>query len=66
MILTVAICDHCGFADYGAGLTPYRVGSGPVLHICSSCEEKPFKRVMPHPKGLSVAEVVRLALRAER
>lgn len=62
MLIQVIICDSCDSPDYGLGMQPYSVAGGPLLHICASCEKKPYKEVQPSAKGKLIAEMIRGAL----
>lgn len=62
--LLVEVCDHCDRVPRGVSLTPYRIGDGPVLHICGWCESKPFRRVVPSARLAAVQETVNLAMGA--
>ncbi len=63
MIIQIQLCDHCDSVIHGPAES-YRIGDGPTLDICSSCQQKPFRRVAPSARGKAVAETMRLALSA--
>lgn len=57
--ITVAICDHCGRKDpWDTGWERYRVGDGPALDICSSCQLRPFAVVNEHPNFTAIRTVL--------
>lgn len=65
MIIQAIICDHCHTTIHGGSFESYRVGgAGPVLQICAICQRKPFRSATPSPRGIAIAETVRLALSA--
>jgi hypothetical protein len=65
MTIVVILCDRCG-CDLAQALPEHResytVNGGPVMDICYPCAKKPFKDVPPHPRGVAIREVIRLAL----
>lgn len=63
MLIHALVCDHCDQRPFGPVET-YRIGDGPELHICVSCQRKPFRQVQPSARGAAVAETVRLMLEA--
>lgn len=60
-LLQFHICDHCSQQIVGPS-TPYRVGEGPTLDICASCQKKPFRQVQPSPRAEAIKTVVKMAL----
>lgn len=64
MRASIVVCDHCGGPGYGLPMTRYQIGAGPVVDICASCEEKPFRRLTEaHPRVVAmVREIARLEL----
>lgn len=66
MRISIIICDHCGHEILGGSFETYRVGEGPWLDICESCQDKPFKKDrQPHPRGKAIAEAVRVVMQPE-
>ena len=65
MLIHVELCDHCGkAASPGVALEAYKLSDSPrTFHICSTCQEKPFKRVVEtHPNAEAVRRTVNLLL----
>lgn len=63
MIIHVEICDLCDAPNRGAPFEAYSLSAGPTLHICRSCQEKPFRGdTKPSAKGQAVLQTVRMML----
>ena len=54
----LTVCDHCGNPEHGIPHERYVVQGGPELHICSTCQSKPFRRIPPHPKMVALKELL--------